>query len=61
MRKCSLKAGHEVFPPYHRLCKSKRLCYPSNEHISITEKPSKTFKKHVPKLIFKAYDALISK
>ena len=32
-----LKAGHQVFPSYHSLCKSKRLCYLSDEHISITE------------------------
>lgn len=36
-RKWSLKAGHQVFPSYHSLCKSKKLCYPSDEHISVTE------------------------
>lgn len=36
-RKWSLKAGHQVFPSYHSLYKSKKLCYPSDEHISVTE------------------------
>lgn len=36
-RKWAMKAGHQVFPSYHSLCKSKKLCYPSDDHISITE------------------------
>ena len=36
-RKWSLKAGHILFPSYYSLCKSKTLCYPLDEHISVTE------------------------
>lgn len=36
-RKWSLKAGHQVFPSYHSLCKSKKSCYPLDEHVSVTE------------------------
>lgn len=36
-RKWSLKAGHQVFPSYHSLGKSKISCYTSKENILVTE------------------------
>ena len=36
-RKWSLKVGHILFPSYYSLCKSKKLCNPLDEHISVTE------------------------
>lgn len=36
-RKWSMKAGHQLFPSYHSLSKSKMSCRPSQEHISVTE------------------------
>ncbi|CAH0559356.1 unnamed protein product [Brassicogethes aeneus] len=36
-RKWSLKAGHKVFPSYQSLSNSKKLCYPSDDNISVTE------------------------
>ncbi|XP_067616304.1 uncharacterized protein [Eurosta solidaginis] len=36
-RKWETKAGHNVFPSYYSLLKSKQACYPADEHIAITE------------------------
>lgn len=36
-RKWSMNAGHYVFPSYHCLAKSKKACYPSEDHIVYTE------------------------
>lgn len=36
-RKWSMKAGHNVFPSYYSLTKSKQACYPAQEHIAVTE------------------------
>lgn len=32
-----MKAGHNVFPSYFSLRKSKQACHPAEEHIAITE------------------------
>ena len=39
-RKWSLKAGHEIFSSYHNLCKQKKLCYPPDDFISVSETPA---------------------
>lgn len=36
-RKWSMIAGHNVFPSYYSLVKSKQACYPAEGHIYITE------------------------
>lgn len=36
-RKWSMKAGHQVFPSYYSVAKSKMACCPSEEHISVTD------------------------
>lgn len=36
-RKWSIIAGHNVFPSYFSVVKSKQACYPAEEHIAITE------------------------
>lgn len=36
-RKWSMKAGHNVFPSYYSLTKSKQACYPAQEHIAVTK------------------------
>lgn len=36
-RKWTMKVGHHVFPSYECIVKAKKVCYPSEEHIVVTQ------------------------